>query len=190
MSLYELHHRESTPRSQQPGESFFAFCDRSDRPELEQGRAITNRLLSIYPLEIQRHLICELKAGKTQHISVLFEIALHDLLLQQGFDANLKSREPAVPDICICHVDHMDVHIEATVMLGKDDDTAGLEVEELLHRAARSVQDPFVRIYVREYSQGNCTPSAKDFAKWLNEQPRSEERRVGKECRSRWSPYH
>ena len=22
------------------------------------------------------------------------------------------------------------------------------------------------------------------------EQPRSEERRVGKECRSRWSPYH
>ena len=30
--------------------------------------------------------------------------------------------------------------------------------------------------------------------KFLNEQgkilPRSEERRVGKECRSRWSPYH
>ena len=24
----------------------------------------------------------------------------------------------------------------------------------------------------------------------LNEQLRSEERRVGKECRSRWSPYH
>ena len=24
----------------------------------------------------------------------------------------------------------------------------------------------------------------------LNELPRSEERRVGKECRSRWSPYH
>ena len=23
-----------------------------------------------------------------------------------------------------------------------------------------------------------------------NEKPRSEERRVGKECRSRWSPYH
>ena len=25
---------------------------------------------------------------------------------------------------------------------------------------------------------------------WLDEQNRSEERRVGKECRSRWSPYH
>ena len=24
----------------------------------------------------------------------------------------------------------------------------------------------------------------------LEKQPRSEERRVGKECRSRWSPYH
>ena len=25
---------------------------------------------------------------------------------------------------------------------------------------------------------------------WLGLPPRSEERRVGKECRSRWSPYH
>ena len=25
---------------------------------------------------------------------------------------------------------------------------------------------------------------------WLKETYRSEERRVGKECRSRWSPYH
>src|SRR2546422_7918192 len=28
------------------------------------------------------------------------------------------------------------------------------------------------------------------FANWLYFQTRSEERRVGKECRSRWSPYH
>ena len=28
------------------------------------------------------------------------------------------------------------------------------------------------------------------LAKELNEALRSEERRVGKECRSRWSPYH
>ena len=31
------------------------------------------------------------------------------------------------------------------------------------------------------------------FERWLNhrfEMGRSEERRVGKECRSRWSPYH
>ncbi len=29
-----------------------------------------------------------------------------------------------------------------------------------------------------------------DTARWLKLQRRSEERRVGKECRSRWSPYH
>ena len=30
----------------------------------------------------------------------------------------------------------------------------------------------------------------KIFITMLNEVERSEERRVGKECRSRWSPYH
>ena len=32
--------------------------------------------------------------------------------------------------------------------------------------------------------------SFKDLFKFSNFAPRSEERRVGKECRSRWSPYH
>jgi len=42
----------------------------------------------------------------------------------------------------------------------------------------------------------NCLPGAKRFfhcplqAKYADELIRSEERRVGKECRSRWSPYH
>ena len=31
---------------------------------------------------------------------------------------------------------------------------------------------------------------AQDEHDWLPEEVRSEERRVGKECRSRWSPYH
>ena len=29
-----------------------------------------------------------------------------------------------------------------------------------------------------------------EAAKWKEKENRSEERRVGKECRSRWSPYH
>ena len=32
--------------------------------------------------------------------------------------------------------------------------------------------------------------SVSDFNELLGETTRSEERRVGKECRSRWSPYH
>ena len=35
---------------------------------------------------------------------------------------------------------------------------------------------------IRNYELGNRTPG--------EDQVRSEERRVGKECRSRWSPYH
>ena len=34
------------------------------------------------------------------------------------------------------------------------------------------------------------TPTMETFVKLLNVLGRSEERRVGKECRSRWSPYH
>ena len=33
-------------------------------------------------------------------------------------------------------------------------------------------------------------PDSTEFGNEQNTQIRSEERRVGKECRSRWSPYH
>ena len=33
-------------------------------------------------------------------------------------------------------------------------------------------------------------PDGTDLAKYVSPGYRSEERRVGKECRSRWSPYH
>ena len=39
----------------------------------------------------------------------------------------------------------------------------------------------------------NFYPIIRDFPQWLQvllDRSRSEERRVGKECRSRWSPYH
>ena len=41
---------------------------------------------------------------------------------------------------------------------------------------------------LKELSKDQLIGMLDDFAKnWL---ARSEERRVGKECRSRWSPYH
>ena len=43
------------------------------------------------------------------------------------------------------------------------------------------------------YGVGSLGKEARDFADFLKEAGqkwRSEERRVGKECRSRWSPYH
>src|SRR3989442_2661254 len=47
--------------------------------------------------------------------------------------------------------------------------------------AEEALQDSFVRAY---RSLARCDDPAR-FGAW-----RSEERRVGKECRSRWSPYH
>ena len=42
-----------------------------------------------------------------------------------------------------------------------------------------------IRDMVREFTKNEVEPRDK----WMDEN-RSEERRVGKECRSRWSPYH
>ena len=44
------------------------------------------------------------------------------------------------------------------------------------------------RIDVARPSERAAAAATEDFPTWLGE--RSEERRVGKECRSRWSPYH
>ena len=46
------------------------------------------------------------------------------------------------------------------------------------HKAKKvlSKRDPVLRKIIKKYNKGFLT--------------RSEERRVGKECRSRWSPYH
>src|SRR5260221_1744289 len=56
--------------------------------------------------------------------------------------------------------------------------------------AVRARQDSFAEpvlrdSIVRDFSFARVTLAVRDSA-----QERSEERRVGKECRSRWSPYH
>src|SRR3712207_8372770 len=67
---------------------------------------------------------------------------------------------------------------------------------------ARRVRDRFTFDMLKEYLRHlGLSPFEEDFylpegaPAWLVEKtgtfvPRSEERRVGKECRSRWSPYH
>ena len=58
-------------------------------------------------------------------------------------------------------------------------------------QAARNVPKqasalPETQLSVQQFSVGSPRP----FAGYSNSDFRSEERRVGKECRSRWSPYH
>src|SRR5215467_9533178 len=40
------------------------------------------------------------------------------------------------------------------------------------------------------YSMSDVELGVDEYHRWSEPQVRSEERRVGKECRSRWSPYH
>src|ERR1039457_415944 len=47
-------------------------------------------------------------------------------------------------------------------------------------------------LYINDFNiiEGEDTPHQDDYAATIKYLIRSEERRVGKECRSRWSPYH
>ena len=57
--------------------------------------------------------------------------------------------------------------------------------------AARAAADPRTRLVVADQSELlRHLLDASGERKRLGFQLRSEERRVGKECRSRWSPYH
>ena len=57
-------------------------------------------------------------------------------------------------------------------------------MESALQKAAGEGMDEFIQVFTDKYKEiigGELTADT---------MPRSEERRVGKECRSRWSPYH
>ena len=52
-------------------------------------------------------------------------------------------------------------------------------------------RDDFVHLHVHtDYSMLDGAGKIKDYVAEAKRRSRSEERRVGKECRSRWSPYH
>ena len=64
---------------------------------------------------------------------------------------------------------------------------------EYMERAFSSELRPRARLVLQVLvlhcnKEGECFPSIKTIAAKCGY--RSEERRVGKECRSRWSPYH
>src|SRR3712207_7687772 len=59
--------------------------------------------------------------------------------------------------------------------------------------AASAWFDEQCHVRAQDSNQRNTGPPAAERANLTTRprgQPRSEERRVGKECRSRWSPYH
>src|SRR3989454_12072636 len=62
---------------------------------------------------------------------------------------------------------------------------------ELARRLAHELRNPLFPMQITvENLQKARQLDAKQFLEVFHESTRSEERRVGKECRSRWSPYH
>src|SRR5260370_23477986 len=59
-----------------------------------------------------------------------------------------------------------------------------------LHQTKVSADQTLDQARVREAIKAAITAIAGCGGKYQREIARSEERRVGKECRSRWSPYH
>ena len=57
---------------------------------------------------------------------------------------------------------------------------------QLAHQLVNAVAQPVIATWSQNIDQNVPADKQKDVHKQL----RSEERRVGKECRSRWSPYH
>src|ERR1043165_7268624 len=76
----------------------------------------------------------------------------------------------------------------------------GWVLSELLSELLQYSHQPLAGFFSRCEDQSCIRPMLANWAKSLPERPdhvlasrsdpRSEERRVGKECRSRWSPYH
>ena len=64
------------------------------------------------------------------------------------------------------------------------------ETKEPLRYAPRGMEFEFIKAHSFVAPTGLVAHNLKEFAMILDKVTRSEERRVGKECRSRWSPYH
>src|SRR3989449_11531095 len=73
--------------------------------------------------------------------------------------------------------------------------------QDLIQVDGRTIRETQDKVYYVLYKPAGCVttlsdpedrPTIKRYLQHIPERvyPRSEERRVGKECRSRWSPYH
>ena len=71
----------------------------------------------------------------------------------------------------------------------KEESTAGVTFRMKEFYEAKPVSDADMMWMRVIYRQLDLTKEA-NLPLYFPEEPRSEERRVGKECRSRWSPYH
>ena len=65
-----------------------------------------------------------------------------------------------------------------------------LKPEQLADRVVLVGDPARVTTVASYFDSQECEVSSREFHTITGQYKRSEERRVGKECRSRWSPYH
>ena len=108
------------------------------------------------------------------------------LLNKEGFQLN-------VLDI----LSHNDEQLSAYQSLYREWKQAQQELADLIARAEQNKADEdYIRFQLEQLEEANLSAGEQEELEQETdmlshaEEIRSEERRVGKECRSRWSPYH
>jgi superfamily II DNA or RNA helicase len=97
-------------------------------------------------------------------------------------------------DVCIMNYQKFVYGKNSVEMLEKYKNSFGVVLVDESHRASAEQYSIIVNTFNSSVRMGvSGTPDRKNQMHLVNDfvlGPRSEERRVGKECRSRWSPYH
>ncbi len=99
------------------GESEFEFLNRSAHPEAEKARARTESLFSRYPKPGLKHLVARLKSDSQNFQGAIFELVLHGLLIDLGFEVevcDLDNSRPR-PDFLVKSEDKR-CYVEGTVV--------------------------------------------------------------------------
>jgi len=170
--LYPDVRRSPKPRHRQAGDSLFAFFNRLEEPRVATLRTTTNRWLGRIPANARPELLARLKAKDSDHVSALFELFLYQALNRPTLRAEL-CEAPATgsrPDLVLSVGDGLRYIVEAKVKMPSqeeiDDD---LRLHQLLRQSASHVRDHALRVWIRKATIGQQTPSARDFAKWVDE---------------------
>ena len=114
-----------------------------------------------------------------------------------GVQAAYLRREVTVHDIVAAHLariaayDKQGPYLNSIINLNPQA-LAEADALDARLRATGKLVGPLhgIPVLVKDCIDAAGMPMTSGFQGWKNYFPRSEERRVGKECRSRWSPYH
>ena len=91
----------------------------------------------------------------------------------------------------ISHIEHLGIAVKSLEeAIPYYENILGLKCYSIEEVADQKVKTAFFKVGQTKIELLEPTSEDSTIAKFIEKRGRSEERRVGKECRSRWSPYH